>query len=534
MRTDIVRMYKDIHSWVGIFSGLALFIAFYAGAITMFEVPLQRWASPPPVLSAPLPLDRTAELIEKLIAERPEVARGYDVHLDPGPENPGRISWTTGQRGDPAPRITYFAALAADGRLEISSTGPSPVAEFIDVLHQQVGLPLDHEIAMPIMGAITLLYAIALVSGTIVLIPSLVKDMYLIRMGRNAKRMWLDVHNALGLFSLPFHIVMALTAVVFAFHDQFYDAQEHVFVGGARSAVERPAAPPSPADRGGVLPPDRLLEILAPQAPGFTPKTLSYSTGRDGEMGLRVQGVDPVRGMRGATFGIAGVDPYSGQIIGRDYMPGQQSGWFATLTSFFALHFGNFGGAPVRWGYFALGLAGAFLFYSGNLLWVESRRKRERKASASSQSRSAQILGSLTTGVSLGCVSGISLTIAAAKYLPSGANLSGLHSYIYYGVFVAAIGWAFMRGAARSGYELLRVAAVTTLLIPLSSLWSGLSGSGWNHGYPTIFVDIIALGGAAMFMAMASISRRRAYDGPRDSIWSAAPRGAVTAPAASS
>lgn len=36
MRTDIVKTYKDVHSWVGIIAGLALFIAFYAGAITMF------------------------------------------------------------------------------------------------------------------------------------------------------------------------------------------------------------------------------------------------------------------------------------------------------------------------------------------------------------------------------------------------------------------------------------------------------------------------------------------------------------------
>ncbi|MGF7151996.1 putative iron-regulated membrane protein [Sphingomonas zeicaulis] len=42
MRTDIIRTYKDIQSWVGIIAGLALFIAFNAGAITMFEEPLQR------------------------------------------------------------------------------------------------------------------------------------------------------------------------------------------------------------------------------------------------------------------------------------------------------------------------------------------------------------------------------------------------------------------------------------------------------------------------------------------------------------
>lgn len=43
-----------------------------------------------------------------------------------------------------------------------------------------------------------------------------------------------------------------------------------------------------------------------------------------------------------------------------------------------ALHFGNFGHDAVKWLYFMLGLAGAFLFYSGNLLWIEARRKRRQ------------------------------------------------------------------------------------------------------------------------------------------------------------
>ena len=42
MPTDVVKMYKEVHGWVGILSGLCLFIAFYAGALTMFELPLQR------------------------------------------------------------------------------------------------------------------------------------------------------------------------------------------------------------------------------------------------------------------------------------------------------------------------------------------------------------------------------------------------------------------------------------------------------------------------------------------------------------
>ena len=74
--TDLVKMYKEIHGWVGIVSGLALFIAFYAGAITMFEGPLQEWASPPSRLAPAPSLQRTPELVARVLAEHPEAAHG--------------------------------------------------------------------------------------------------------------------------------------------------------------------------------------------------------------------------------------------------------------------------------------------------------------------------------------------------------------------------------------------------------------------------------------------------------------------------
>ncbi|MFT4027267.1 MAG: PepSY-associated TM helix domain-containing protein [Novosphingobium sp.] len=513
MRTDIVRTYKDIHSWVGIISGLALFIAFYAGAITMFEEPLQRWASPPPELSAPPSLERTPELIEKVLAAHPEARKNYRVNLITGPEQPARISWSTGNRRDPG--ITYYASLAADGSLEVSTRKPSEVAQLIDVLHQQVGLPFDHEVAMPIMGIIALLYAVALVSGVICLLPSLVKDLFALRFGRNLKRMWLDLHNVLGLFSLPFHIVMALTAVIFAFHDQIYDVQRAVQKVGAAQAA-RAEERHGPPNSGKVLPPAELIRRIERQMPGFTIHGISYETNPEEGPHGHVQGSDPRYGLRGATFGLGEVDTVTGEIVVADYLPGRQGGWFAAVSSFFALHFGNYGGPPVRWAYFLLGLAGAFLFYSGNLLWIESRRKKERKGGAVEQTRATRILGSLTVGVPLGCVAGISLTIAAAKVLPADLAGAAWHSRIYYAAFIAAVGWALLRGAARSGSELAWTASLATALVPIASLVGG-----WNHGGSTLLVDIVAIIGAIAFALMALAARRRARVGPRDSVWSA-------------
>lgn len=521
MRTDVIKTYKDIHSWVGIFSGLALFIAFYAGAITMFEDQLQRWASPPPALAAPVSLERTPELIEKTLAAYPAAAKSYSIHVETGPEQPARLSWTTGGRREGGPARSYFAALGPDGAVQVVQTGPSPVAQLIDILHQQVGLPFPHEISMLIMGAIALLYGIALVSGVIVLIPSLVKDLFALRIGKNLKRMWLDLHNMLGLFSLPFHIVMAFSAVVFAFHDQFYGAQGFVSNIGAAAPMqrERPKEPDTNTPLPAFLPPVGVIARMADQQPGFTVTAITYQTGKGGGQ-IRVAGHDPAYGMRGPVTGFAEMDPTSGDVTGADYLPGRQNGWQATLTSFFTLHFGSYGGAPVRWGYFLLGLAGAFLFYSGNLLWVESRRKKARRNNQPEQTRSSYVLGALTTGVSLGCITGISLTIASAKWLPADGRAALWHELIYYAAFLAAVCWAFQRGAARSGYELLIAASVATAAIPASSLAAFMSGSGWNHGGSNLLIDLVAAIGAVAFAIMARFSAARATQGQVDSIWS--------------
>ena len=539
MRTDVVRTYKDIHSWVGIISGLALFIAFYAGAITMFEDPLQRWASAPTELSPPPSLERTPELVGKVLLAHPEARKSYRVHIDTGPEQPARVSWETGSRREPGQ--TYFASLDPSGALEVTTRKPSEVAQLVDVLHQQIGLPFEHEISMPIMGVIALLYAIALVSGVICLLPSLVKDLFALRFGKNLKRMWLDLHNVLGLFSLPFHIVMALTAVTFAFHDQIYFAQGAVQKIGAaqmeRRGPPRPdpkAPPPELAVVQGVLPPAELKKRIEAAMPGFRLKGVSYEYNKEEGPHGHIMGVDPRYGMRGATYGIGEVDTRTGAIIEADYLPGRQGGWFATISSFFALHFGNYGGPPVRWAYFILGLAGAFLFYSGNLLWIESHRKKERKAGAVEQTRATRILGALTTGVPLGCVAGISVTVAAAKWLPVELdNLAAWHSRIYYGVFLLSVAWALFRGAARSGVELLWAAAIATLLIPIASL-SAAGAGRWIHGGSTLFIDVVAIIGAISFAIMARAVRRRAVNGPRDSVWSTIrPAATSTKPASS-
>ncbi|UCV27768.1 PepSY-associated TM helix domain-containing protein [Ferribacterium limneticum] len=538
MRSELIRIYKSVHTWTGIVAGMALFVAFYAGAITIFKEPLARWAAPPSAMhGSAISLNEASALIVRTLREQPAAAKDFRLNLKAAEHLPRGISWQVREQGaddhDHSSSRHYVATLEADSRVRAEEVHPSGLADFIDTLHRVVGLPADTDPNRWVMGIIAALYAMALVSGVIVLLPSLVKDLFALRVSKNLKRMWLDAHNVVGIISLPFHIVMALTAIVFAYHDGFYAIQDKLIHDGKWSAAAQargsPAAPATPRDPAAMLPPADLLASAQALSPSFEVASLQYLNATGPRATVRVWGHDPAAHSPRFVGGFVAVDPYSGKIMNADFLPGRQNLPNAIVASFFALHFGTYGGAPVQWMYFLLSLAGAWLFYGGNLLWVETRRIKAARASDSvasppEQRRDVRWMAAATVGVCLGAVCGISLTIVAAKWLHGRVeDLNTWHQGIYYAVFFSALVWAFQRGAARSAVHLLWLAAAFTFAIPATSLlaWLLPSLGMWTHGSAAALgVDATALAGGLSFVWLARATMRRVMHGPADSIWS--------------
>jgi hypothetical protein len=181
--------------------------------------------------------------------------------------------------------------------------------------------------------------------------------------------------------------------------------------------------------------------------------------------------------------------------------------------------------------YFLLGLAGAWLFYGGNLLWLETRRAKaprngnDAAAGPPPQRRNVRWMAAATVGVCLGAVCGISLSIVAAKWLHGRvADLNGWHHALYYATFFSAVAWAFWRGAAHAAVHLLWLAAAFTLAIPATSLlgWCLPASGLWVHAsMAALGVDVTALAGSLGFAWLARATAQRVAHGPADSIWSA-------------
>jgi len=505
MKADTLRKYLVVHTWTGILASLFLFVAFYAGGIAMFKPEITHWARAEPSREG-ASADADA-LFATFFTTQPKTPRATLVL--PGEDNS-------------APFIRYKAGglerqveLDAKGQLRPLTASSGATGQFVDELHRKGGLPLPMDMAEPLIGVVSLVYAVALISGVVVLLPSLLKDLFVLRIGRNVKRMWLDLHNLLGVASLPFHIVMALSAAVFCLHDWLYAAQDLLIYPQGLQAVEAQSAPKRPAvtlDTSAWLPPSQLVARAKAAAPGFEPVALDYRGVGTPKAMAHVAGTDDRHFKRSARAGFALMDPASGQVFQSTYLPGQQrSGWASMLSSFFSLHFGSYGGEPLRVLYAVLGVMGALLFYTGNVLWIETRTRRLRESGAAvAQPRHVRWVASLNIGVCLGCVAGGSPAMAGSPGLAAGrVSTEVLVQGAYHLVFVACVAYAFTRGAAGATAGLLAVAALTTALIPATSV---LALAGWLpglakpyvHGF--VFIDLLSAGGAALlaFLALRS------------------------------
>jgi uncharacterized iron-regulated membrane protein len=505
MKASTIRTYLSVHTWVGLVAGLGLFIAFYAGALTVFVHELQHWErAGKQELAAPA---EPQALLDAVLAHHPGAAASLYLVL-PGEHGPQPSAYWYDEATGVQRRFVFDAAGA------LAETPPR--TGFVDLvydLHFTAGLP--RTVGTYLFGVFCVLYGLALVSGVILYAPAFLKDLFALRIGNNLKRMWQDAHNVVGVLSLPFHVVFAWSGAVLTigfvllapFQFLVYDGKLMPLLEADFDIAPHvePAGVAAP-----VLPLDELLRRAQLALPGLAAESVFLHDAGDANGIATVYGELPQRRLN--NMGGVALNAASGEVVNalgpKDYPPGM-----AFLRGLQMLHYGNFGQAAVKWMYFLLGLAGAFLFYSGNLLWIEARRKRRQVQ----QPRRTRFVAQLTLGVCLGCVAGISALFVADKLLPPGWVRA-----TYFTVFFASLAWAFVRPPARAGFELLLACAALTALVPVAGFVATgrLSPAAlWHGDWTFLLVDLTALALAWAFWRMARATLQRGRTGDPNSIW---------------
>jgi len=526
IRGDILRTYQAMHTWTGIVAGLVLFIGFYAGSLTMFQHEISQWATPPSHQLSSIDHDKYDLLISKASTEFEPARQGFTLHFN---TQSSPMTWYEqgGGRGLNLTNVMRHASLSAEGELVSQASTENKLGSLIDMLHRTAGIGgqiTGQDLGEIIVGVAAILYFLALVSGVIFLLPTLMKSFFALRKDKGSNRFWLDSHNLVGVASLPFHFIIAWTVVVFCFHDVFYGGLSIVY--GDKPLFERGEKAEIIYQVNDLPPIEHYVEKVNQLAPGYHVDQMTFSglSTQRPSLGITVKNSDEV--MRNTSGDFIYMDPFTLAVAFTSIPQDEEDVYTALVASFFSLHFGGYGGNLGRWLYFVMGILGAFLFYSGNLLWLEKRRQKKGQ-----QTRASKVMSSLTIGICLGSIAGVVVTLVASRWLyilNSSINSSTAtpinDSYLlcYYLIFFTVLSYSFIRGAAKSAIELLYLLSFACLCIPLTSIVAIIFpelGLWSTSHFAGVIIEFIALIFTGVFYLAAKKAKQRAYFGEANSIW---------------
>lgn len=518
MNGAATKRFTSLHTWAGLVCSWALFIAFFAGSFVVFYQDLQSWADPGIRRVAAQPLSDVQQLIERITQEHPQIKHEFYITL---PERGNVVAyWRKVVNG--VETQEHEEREFAGGHVIEHDPRPGVLPSFIYRIHYSLGLPVTS--GMYLLGFVCVIYLLALLSGVVIHAPHLAKDLFALRIGKNLKRFWQDAHNVVGVLSLPFHAIFAYTGAMFCILGLLAVSVNILALrGAATQAIARASqVAPLPQASGveaAMLSPAQLIAAAARAAPGFTPTFLTYRNYGDRAATIEMYGEAPGDLVESARVVLYA---HSGELVGVA-RPGHAPLGLASMGVMMGLHFGHYGGAIIKSMYFTLGLAGAFLFYSGNLLWIESRRRRR----SAEQPYVHKLMAQLTVGICIGCCFGIAALFIANK-LPPLPFVPAEHTdkVVYYIVFTSSIAYALLRPPARAAFHLLMAVAVTCAFIPIVN--AVVTGDhplrSARDGLWTVFrVDLAALVMACGFAWIARTTRNRAYSGDLNSVWSLEP-----------
>ncbi len=224
------------------------------------------------------------------------------------------------------------------------------------------------------LGAMGLLFLLSLISGTVLYAPFMRRlEFATVRRDRPARIRWLDRHNLLGIVTLAWALVVGGTGSVNSLADlvlQFWRKEqvEHLAAGQAATilAGEDRAARP----QGRV---QRVLDRATLAAPHMHPSIVAYPGTL---LGTPDHFAVILRGNTSFTSRLSRsllVHPDTGEVLQAVARP-----WYVTLLQLSQpLHFGDYGGWPLKLLWAVLDLITLAVLGSGLYLWWP-RRSREQ------------------------------------------------------------------------------------------------------------------------------------------------------------
>lgn len=363
MKSQTVRRWSIVHTWSSLICTLFLLMLAVTGLPLIFHHEIDHLLGDAPHYKE-MPADTPRLDLEQLAraaeAHRPGEVMQYFGWDD---EDPNGVMAITAATAGTEPNSSHTFAL--DARTGEALEMPSANGGFMMVmlrLHVDMYANLPGKLLLAFMG---LLFVVAIVSGTVLYAPFMRKlEFGQVRVNKSTRTRWLDLHNLIGVVTLTWALVVGVTGVISACADLLIASWRN----DALATMIAPYKDAPPLTQR--APATRLLEIAESAAPGMQADFIAFPGTRfSSEHHYAVF----LKGSTHLTAHLATpvlIDAQSLQVTAVVERP-----WYMdALGMSQPLHFGDYGGMPMKILWAVLDVLTIIVLGSGVYLWWVRRR----------------------------------------------------------------------------------------------------------------------------------------------------------------
>jgi uncharacterized iron-regulated membrane protein len=359
MRQKAIRNWYLVHKWTSLICTLFMLLLCVTGLPLIFSDEIDALTARP---VASVPAGPPASL-DSMVAHARKLHSGYAIQFLSRDDDAPIVYVTSAPRADsPDEEMVFDQFDSRTGqRLDLPPIN-SGVMSFILRLHEGLLLDLPGELFLAIMG---LCLVASLVSGVVVYAPFMRKLPFgTVRKERSRRVRWLDTHNMIGIVTLAWLSVVGLTGVINCLSTPIIALWKSSELT-QMTAAYRDAKPPT---RLGSV--DAAIRTAQTAAPGMKLSFVAFpgtAYSSKHHYAIFLNGATPLTKQ---LIKPALVDAQTGKLTAIRDMPLYVKILFLSQP----LHFGDYGGLPLKIIWAFLDIAAIFVLGTGVYLWIGRRR----------------------------------------------------------------------------------------------------------------------------------------------------------------
>ncbi len=474
---------SDLHTWAGLLCGWILYAMFLTGTVSYFKDETSQWMRPELAHQDAMPdpaavASRVAAQLATLAGDSTQ----WGITLPTARSNVAGTFWRLSPEEMKHGR--YFGEAAfdpADGH--VTKARDTLGGEFFYRFHFQFYY-MSPIWGRWIAGFCAMFMLVAIVSGVITH-KKIFVDFFTFRWGKG-QRSWLDAHNALSVFGLPFHLMITYTGLV-TLMTMYMPYGNHVALNtpalqaAFNSQISAFIQPREPSGRHAALAPvDAMVRVAQAR------------WGRDGVGVVTITNPGDAVARVAVARAEAGRVSSSPQYLVFDGTTGKLAevhdrvgGAAETRGVLYALHLGRFSDVQLRWLYFLVSLAGTAMVGTGLVMWTVKRR-------AQLPDPERPYFGfRVVERLNIASIAGLSVAMTAYlwanRLLPVElAHRADAEIKVFFAVWGLSFVYALTRPARRAWVELLWLAVAVLALLPVLNalttdrpIWRSVADGDW-------------------------------------------------------